>query len=114
MDQQPNNQQSKQLPVDPELAGHLEELAAMAAEVGAYGTLFIRSPLLARLFVDFGLSPEAVPLAGFDTPPAGVILISIFAASDGGEPGVHVAEINKLETDEPATEGGGGKIEASK
>lgn len=74
--------------IDPALADHLDELAALAREIGAAEVTVIREPRIAILLTHFGLrdfNPTTLKLG-----TTGVLVVLRFPASDGGAPGVEV------------------------
>lgn len=80
--------------IDPALSEHLDELAALAREIGAEGVTIIRKPGKAQLNLRFDERVEgnSIKIIDFAHPgkPAGVLVVLRFPQSDGGGAGVEV------------------------
>jgi hypothetical protein len=84
--------------VDPALTEHLDELVALANEVGAEGIFLIRGAKNAGLEYDPADQPAPPDIPGvnvtanigirFEIATAGVLVVIRFPASDGKEPGI--------------------------
>lgn len=85
-------------PTDPALADHLDELIALANEIGAEGIFLIRGAENALLQYDPTDKPKTPDIPGvnatfdigisFHIADAGLLVLIRFPASDGKEPGI--------------------------